>query len=488
MINYNCNEYFNNKKTIHKNNSCINIRDLRNKTECIDRYIVFDEYKQHITLDDFKNYENYYANTPLVQQFKSIAIQGIINKDKTQKEHNRNKSIIKNNKNETNILTKLNNDIIVVKSKNINQIKKENNLFKSKKEITKSYSSSEYIDEIFNKFQEKPDLSLIDKYIQISTQIKYNVDSYSHLSESTSHSSLYNMFQLHLNEQILKKEIISLPYNNITHKYLLYMILQNNISFTYLTYLNLSHNNLSDIGGCYLLHLLIKFTFNLTYLNISYTQIGKYSINILTKFMSSNKSPIETLNISGNNIGDSLFNDVFLSLSMNKHIKYFYSSDNSLGYLSAMMLGGTLRYDNKLVLLDISSNVYLIDECCEPILSSLIYNSKLEVLIMNNLNLTNKFLILLSKNLIKNKQLKILSIEHNNFTNRGLCLLSELLETNSTLEYIMLYGNKITFLKLKEYFMNTNNISLIKKEEFAIKFYSKNNKYKIQTIFKLIFN
>ena len=59
MINYNCNEYINNKKTIHKSDS-------------VDRYIVFDEYKQHITLDDFKNYENYYANTPLVQQFKSL--------------------------------------------------------------------------------------------------------------------------------------------------------------------------------------------------------------------------------------------------------------------------------------------------------------------------------------------------------------------------------------------------------------------------------
>ena len=36
--------------------------------------------------------------------------------------------------------------------------------------------------------------------------------------------------------------------------------------------------------------------------------------------------------------------------------------------------------------------------------------------------------------------------------------------------------------------MNRDNISLIKKEEFAIKFYSKNNKYKIETLFKLIFN
>ena len=488
MINYNCNEYINNKKTIHKSNSCFDIRNLSHKSECVDRYIVFDEYKLHITLDDFKNYENYYANTPLVQQFKSLAIQGIINKDKAQKEKNRNMSNTKITKYEANELTKLNNDIFVNKSKNKKRIKKVNNASKNNKKMIKTHSPSEFINEIFHEFQIEPDLSLIDKYIQISTQIKYNIDSYSHFADSTPPSSLYNTFILHSNEQILKKEIISLPNNNITHNYLLYMILQNNISFTYLTYLNLSHNNLRDSGGCYLLHLLTKYTFNLSYLNISYTQIGKYSIDILTKLMSSNKSPIETLNISGNNIGDSLFNDVFLSLSMNTHIKYFYSSDNSLGYLSAMMLGGTLRYDNKLLLLDISSNAYLLDESCEPILSSLIYNSKLEVLIMNNLNLTNKFLISLSKNLTKNKQLKILSIEHNNFTNRGLCLLSELLETNSTLEYIMLYGNKITFLKLKEYFMNRNNISLIKKEEFAIKFYSKNNKYKIEPLFKLIFN
>ena len=124
MINYNCNEYINNKKTIHKSNSCVNIRNLSHKSECVDRYIVFDEYKLHITLDDFKNYENYYANTPLVQQFKSLAIQGIINKEKAQKEKNRNMSNTKNTKYEANELTKLNNDIFVNKSKNKKRIKK----------------------------------------------------------------------------------------------------------------------------------------------------------------------------------------------------------------------------------------------------------------------------------------------------------------------------------------------------------------------------
>ena len=130
-----------------------------------------------------------------------------------------------------------------------------------------------------------------------------------------------------------------------------------------------------------------------------------------------------------------MFNKLLLSISNNSTLTHLYTSNNNLGYISSMMLGGILKYDSKLVLIDISNNSLLTDETINPVIASLVYNKKLEILILNDMHLSNKSLITLFSSLKKNTSLKILSLERNSFTNRGLSLLSSLLSNKHNTNY-----------------------------------------------------
>ena len=97
-----------------------------------------------------------------------------------------------------------------------------------------------------------------------------------------------------------------------------------------------------------------------------------------------------------------MFNKLLLSISNNSTLTHLYTSNNNLGYISSMMLGGILKYDSKLVLIDISNNSLLTDETINPVIASLVYNKKLEILILNDMHLSNKSLITLFSSLKKN--------------------------------------------------------------------------------------
>ena len=343
-----------------------------------------------------------------------------------------------------------------------------------------------YIHELEDEFRLKFHASVNDpfytKYIPITSSITYNIDTYNQLNDSIVNPSISDNFILLSKKHILSEKEIILQDKFISHNYIVYMILQNQINFHSIIELNLAYNNLTDCGGCFLLYLISKHSNSLINLNLSYNEIGKYSIHILTSILSQNKTPLKFLDISGNQIGDALFNELLLSISNNSTLSHLYTSNNNLGYISSMMLGGILKYDSKLLLVDISNNNLLTDETINPVISSLVYNKKLEILILNDLHLSNKSLITLSSSLKQNTTLKILSLERNSFTNRGLSLLSSLLSRNSSLQYVILNGNKYTRYQISKSIAPEIG-SIITKEVFIFELI---NQYSIEEVYKFI--
>ena len=280
-------------------------------------------------------------------------------------------------------------------------------------------------------------------------QVNTNILAYSSFINTVSHTdnATYANLPSTKIKQIIYNNSISpttlfLPNNNITHIALLNLIAFNSISFSTLTHINLSHNPLNDSGGCYLFHLLLTFNTCLSNINLSYTLISSLTIELLCKFISANASPLHTLNVSGNNISDTLFNDILLSISYLNEFKCFISRDNNISTYGAMMLGNTLRYDNMLKVVDISGNKCLSGGDVEIIMKGLSYNRSVKVFIMNDLDIGNKGLNGLVEYITKNKELEVLFMERNGFTKRGMCLIKELITNDKgKLQYISLDGN-----------------------------------------------
>lgn len=160
----------------------------------------------------------------------------------------------------------------------------------------------------------------------------------------------------------------------------------------------MSKNNLGDIGVSYLLHLLDLYSSRLDYLNLCQTKMGKQSIELLGNILQKNHMRLRSLNIGGNQLGDTLFSEICLGISKNLYLEKLFSSDNNLGILnlipgkiSSIILSSVLRYDKKLKVLDISKNC-IDDSVINNIFKGLISNTILEVLVLNENHLTNKSL------------------------------------------------------------------------------------------------
>ena len=109
--------------------------------------------------------------------------------------------------------------------------------------------------------------------------------------------------------------------------------------------------------------------------------------------------------------------------------------------MSSVIFGSILKYDKKLKLIDVSKNDFG-DENISYMMKGLICNSTLEILFLNDMNLTNKSFRIFETTLCINTTLKQLFLERNKLTHSGWKLLSNILNNNKYIEYISLVGNK----------------------------------------------
>lgn len=149
---------------------------------------------------------------------------------------------------------------------------------------------------------------------------------------------------------------------------------------------------------------------------MSYCKLGKASIEIISNILKKNVIKLQTLNISGNGIGDSLFAELALGISNNLSLNQLLISDNLLSKTSSIILSTLLRYDKKIKFLDISKN--LIDDLViNNIFKGLISNTTLEILMLNENALSNKALGVIYHIKIIIIQIIILGFR-NNFANQ----------------------------------------------------------------------
>jgi Ran GTPase-activating protein (RanGAP) involved in mRNA processing and transport len=221
-----------------------------------------------------------------------------------------------------------------------------------------------------------------------------------------------------------------------------FLVARKSFDFRFLQHINLSKNNLNDLGGTYLLYLLDTYSTKLEYLNLSYNKIGKQSLDYITHILTKNTLKLYSLNISGNMINDKSFSEICLGVSKNSYLNKLFAAENELGKISSIILGTILKYDKKLKTLDVSKNL-IDDNLIGFLLKGLISNSCLEVLILNENNLTSKSLRILETTLHINQTLKELFLEKNKLNNKSCPIISDILNKNKYIEYISLVGNKV---------------------------------------------
>lgn len=220
------------------------------------------------------------------------------------------------------------------------------------------------------------------------------------------------------------------------------MIYFKQINFKFINHLNLSKCHLTDFDTCLIVHMIDQFSKNIEYLNLSNNSVSSKTCDLLSKFLSKSSCLLKSLNISYNNIGDQCFSTLSLGLSNNTKLSDLYIAGNSLGKLSSIIIGTILRYDKKLELLDLSSNIF--DEnVISYVFKGLISNSYLKVLMLNNLNLTTKSINSLETTLYINSYLKELHLDNNNLNNKSCEIISRILAKNKYIEYVSILGNPI---------------------------------------------
>jgi len=229
--------------------------------------------------------------------------------------------------------------------------------------------------------------------------------------------------------------------SDINVERLCYLIFKKCFDFKIISHLDVSKNHLGDIGISYILHLVDMYSRHLTHLNISHNKIGRASIDLLSAILSKNVSNLSSLNISGNLLGDKLFCDFSVGLSKNTSLERLWSTDNSLGKASCLILGTVLRFDKKLKFLDIARNP-LDDDLLHDLFKGLISNSTLEVLILNECNMTNLSFKILDVVMQLNSSLREIYLERNKLINLSCEKLADILNKNHSLEIVSLIGNK----------------------------------------------
>ncbi|MCQ2818185.1 MAG: hypothetical protein MJ252_13040, partial [archaeon] len=241
----------------------------------------------------------------------------------------------------------------------------------------------------------------------------------------------------------INKDTIIMRKASLTYDRLYYLIQQRKFDFSQLHHLNLAQNNIGDQGGAAIFSLInaCESSVKLNYLNLSYNKLGKMTWEALIQVLKGNTAKIISLAIGGNNMGDKYFSEICIGLSKNSHVNKLFVNDNDLGKTSSVILGTVLKYDKKLKLLDVSKN-NINDDNIGSMLRGLICNTNLEILMLNDLGLTNKSLRVFETTLCINTSLRELFLERNKLTKKGWRVLSDIFNKNKYIEYISLLGNQ----------------------------------------------
>ena len=349
---------------------------------------------------------------------------------------------------------------------------------RERKDSIMSHSRQRYYQAIKSEFKIGDDIikNNLQNLEKFEKDLKKLLSNYSLILKSFEQSQKYvDKLRISLTNKEISSDKIIIREFNITSDKLLYLLYKNYFEFTSLKVLNLSKNNLGDTGCSYLLYLISFFGTNLEQLNISYTLFGKNSIKILSEILSDNIIKIKNLSISGNKIGEILFKDIFLGISKNIYLNKLYIADNNLGKISSFIIGTILKYDKKLKLLDVSKNNFG-DEFIGNLMKGIIVNSNLEILFLNDLNLTNKSFRNIATTLSKNVTLKQLFLERNYFNDKIDKILSEFLNSNKSIEFISFVGNNLENEQVSYIIEQQRLIKLkvISKSEFLIQTNSSN--------------
>ena len=290
-------------------------------------------------------------------------------------------------------------------------------------------------------------------------------------------TKLVDKLRMYLRCFEVSKDKLILRNCDINSERFLYLILKKYFDFSNLKHLNMSKNNLGDIGGAYLLTLIKRFSNEIDHLNISYNFLGKTTNDILINILSKNDIKINSLAIGGNKLGDKLFSELSIGISANNFLTKLFVNDNDLGKMSSVIFGSILKYDKKLKLIDVSKNDFG-DENISYMMKGLICNSTLEILFLNDMNLTNKSFRIFETTLCINTTLKQLFLERNKLTHNGWKLLSNILNSNKYIEYISLVGNKFEPEHINLIMENQRLVKLrvISKTDYFIQITSLNEK------------
>jgi Ran GTPase-activating protein (RanGAP) involved in mRNA processing and transport len=196
---------------------------------------------------------------------------------------------------------------------------------------------------------------------------------------------------------------------------------------------------------------------------------------MLTNILQKNNLKLISLNIGGNQLGDRNFSEICVGISKNYYLLKLFAHDNDLAKISSTIIGTILRYDKKLIVIDLSKNNFN-DETIVFLLKGLISNSSLESLYLNENNLTNNCLRTFETTLSINTSLKELFLEKNKFTPKACDMISEFLNKNKYLEYLSLVGNKL----------RNDNIDLIldKQKKIGAKVITKTDFYQTKLSYK----
>lgn len=301
-----------------------------------------------------------------------------------------------------------------------------------------------------------------------------NVDPSIQLNKLTYQDTLKylnNYSEVSLNSLILKD--ITLTLNSLQ------VILSKKLfSFTNLSTLNLTRNNFQDNECAIILQMLETFSNSLEHLNISYNQISLKSVQILSKILIKSDCAIISLNLTGCKIGDQNFSELCLGLSKNLHLSKLWLADNDLGKIGIIILGTVLRYDKKLVLLDLSANKFN-DDCLVYVFKGLISNTCLRILYLNSLKLTKKSINILETSMIINSYLKELYFENNNLNNKSCEIFVKILNKNRSLELISIINNQIDndgIDIITDNYKSYGKIKILSKTEANMRKISNNNK------------
>ena len=354
-----------------------------------------------------------------------------------------NKTIIVDNLNQTNNLEIYNNNFYnndIFYNKLLKEFISRLKINQLNYDIELSDKNNEFLIDIYEDFMQHV---LNNQKIDYINTVLFNDNKNNKENTVMFHTLNYYDKLKHLSKycEISNKYIIIKNTNINTN--ILYMLIKNrNFNLKTILYFNVTNCNINDNELSIIISLIDQFSKNIKYLNVSSNNLNFKTAEKLNKLISNELCKLESLSISNSNMGDQSFSEICLGISNNISLKYLYASNNNLKKITAIVLGTLLRYDKKLILLDISGNNFTENLIC-CVFKGLISNSSLEILLLNNLNIGIKNIKTLETSLLINSSIKQLYLNNNNLDKKCCEIISKIINKNKNIKLISLLGNNI---------------------------------------------